>query len=90
MSKTLQQVEEELIFINSRIEGSMIFPEEVGEPDWLDEERLQAVEGRLQSWPPVNGPSIRDGVRVVIAGKPNVGKSSLLNVLAQKERGHCY
>ena len=89
LSKTLQQVEEELIFINSRIEGSIDFPEEVGEPDWLElEERLQAVEGRLQKLAAGSKRArvYRDGVRVVIAGKPNVGKSSLLNVLAQKER----
>ena len=89
LSKTLQQVEEELIFINSRIEGSIDFPEEVGEPDWLElEERLQAVEGRLQKLAAGSHRAgvYRVGVRVVIAGKPNVGKSSLLNVLAQKER----
>src|SRR3546814_18187371 len=34
---------------------------------------------------PPPGERLRDGVRVVIAGPPNIGKSSLLNVLAGRE-----
>ena len=33
-----------------------------------------------------NGKIIREGIRTVIVGKPNVGKSSLLNLLAREDR----
>lgn len=33
-----------------------------------------------------NGRIIKEGIQTVIVGKPNAGKSSLLNVLARKER----
>lgn len=47
---------------------------------------LRALAGELEAWlrrPPVE--RLREGIRVVIAGPPNSGKSSLLNVLAGRE-----
>jgi len=89
LSRIVKAVEEKLILVNSRLEGSIDFPEEVGEPDWEEvmqhlltsEQQLKGLLERSQ-----RTRVYRDGVRVVIAGKPNVGKSSLLNVLVQKEK----
>jgi tRNA modification GTPase len=89
LSKALKVVEDKLILVNSRLEGSIDFPEEVGDPDWTEiEEHLRVVEEKLKNLAAGSKRArvYRDGVNVVIAGKPNVGKSSLLNVLAQKDK----
>ena len=41
---------------------------------------LSADDGRVMS----------EGVKTVILGKPNAGKSSLMNVLLGRGEGHCY
>jgi tRNA modification GTPase len=49
-----------------------------------DAKRLSDEMGRLLDAPRVE--PLRDGVRVVVAGPPNAGKSSLVNALAQSEK----
>jgi len=78
-----------LIELRMYVESAIDFPEE--EIDFLSEGRVQdktqhlleQVDGLLHA--ATQGKMLSEGITVVIAGKPNAGKSSLLNMLAQNE-----
>lgn len=88
LRRQIEQWQERLLGLSARAEQAIDYDEEDQEGvDPALSRDCGALATELQKW--LDRPRIeplRDGIRVVVAGPPNSGKSSLVNVIAGSER----
>lgn len=89
LGQKIKEIRGDIFNILSKIVAGIDFPDEVVEPEYsyLIDEFQKAIEKIDNILSSANSSNImRQGIKIAIVGKPNVGKSSLFNTLLNVER----
>lgn len=89
LSKEVRRLKDEVVGALAAVEVTIDFSDEVGDLDYpAMRARLAAIRGETERLLSTAGRGrvYREGVRLAIVGRPNAGKSSLLNALLRENR----
>lgn len=89
LSENINGIKKDIFEVLSRIIAGIDFPDDVSEPDYLYlqgefQNAINKIDGILECAKSSN--ILRQGIKIAILGKPNVGKSSLFNALLSMNR----